>query len=124
MVWAANTEVFNNLVLPRRVLCWVSLWQALADVRADVMFCQWSAAGIGLQFKYVVLPEAVLLCCAVLYKTLRDDERPGRTLSWQFWPGRRPVPTALVTSISCRRAYCRNISMPIWRANVAYLDLL
>ena len=75
----ANTEVFNNLVISAAsFFCWVSLWQDLATSRAGVMFVSGLLLGIGLQFKYVVLPEAVLLCCAVLYKLLRDGERPGQ----------------------------------------------
>ena len=66
---AANTEVFNNLVVS--AASFLLLGQFITGprrVRAGAMFVSGLLLGIGLQFKYVVLPEAVLLCCAVLYK--------------------------------------------------------
>ena len=87
------------------------------------MFFSGLLLGIGLQFKYVVLPEAVLLCCAVLYKMLRDDERLGRTLSLAVLAlVGGLLPTALATFYFWQAGVLPEYLDANWRANVAYLD--
>jgi 4-amino-4-deoxy-L-arabinose transferase-like glycosyltransferase len=121
---AANTEVFNNLVVS--TASFLLLGQFIAGprrVRADAMFFSGLLLGIGLQFKYVVLPEAVLLCCAVLYKMLRDDERLGRTLSLAVLAlVGGLLPTALATFYFWHAGVLPEYLDANWRANVAYLD--
>jgi hypothetical protein len=121
---AANTEVFNNLVVS--AASFLLLGQFIAGsrrVRASAMFVSSLLLGIGLQFKYVVMPEAVLLCCAVLYKMLRDGERLVRTLSLAVLAMVGGLlPTALATLYFWHAGVLPAYLDANWRANVAYLD--
>jgi 4-amino-4-deoxy-L-arabinose transferase-like glycosyltransferase len=121
---AANTEVFNNLVVS--AASFLLLGQFITGtrrVRAVAMFVSGLLLGIGLQFKYVVLPEAVLLCCAVLYKMLRGGEGLGRTLSLAVLALIGGLlPTTLATFYFWYAGVLPTYLDANWRANVAYLD--
>jgi 4-amino-4-deoxy-L-arabinose transferase-like glycosyltransferase len=120
----ANTEVFNNLVITAASLLLLGQFMAgPGNARAGVMFVSGLLLGIGLQFKYVVLPEAVLLCCAVLCKLLRDGERPARTLSLAVLAvAGGLLPTALVTLYFWQAGLLQAYLDANLRANLAYLD--
>lgn len=121
---AANTEVFNNLVVT--AASYLLLGEVLAGarrVRPWVMFASGLLLGIGLQFKYVVLPEAVLFCGAVLYKLLRD----GGTLSRTVWLALLAMtggllPTGLATIYFWQAGALTAYLDANLRANAAYLD--
>ena len=121
---AANTEVFNNLVVS--AASFLLLGQFIVGplrVRASTMFVSGLLLGIGLQLKYVVMPEAVLLCCAVLYKILRDGERLVRTLSLAVLAMVGGLlPTSLATFYFWHAGVLPEYLDANWRANVAYLD--
>ena len=120
----ANTEVFNNLVIAAASLLLLGQFMAgPGNARAGVMFVSGLLLGIGLQFKYVVLPEAVLLCCGVLCKSLRDGERPARTLSLAVLAvAGGLLPTALVTLYFWQAGLLQAYLDANLRANLAYLD--
>jgi 4-amino-4-deoxy-L-arabinose transferase-like glycosyltransferase len=78
---AANTEVFNNLIVTAASLLLLGeMARPATTVRGGVVFAAALLFGLGLQIKYVVLPEAVLLCGALLIRLLRDGAGLGRTL--------------------------------------------
>jgi 4-amino-4-deoxy-L-arabinose transferase-like glycosyltransferase len=79
---AANTEVFNNLIVSvASFLLFGEMTRHGTRVRTGVILIASLLFGIGLQIKYVVLPEAAALCCMVLVKAWRDGEGFGR-LAW------------------------------------------
>jgi hypothetical protein len=75
---AANTEVFNNLIVTAASL--LLLGEMAQTVRGGAVFAAALLFGLGLQIKYVILPEAVLLCGALLIRMLREGAGLGRTL--------------------------------------------
>jgi hypothetical protein len=78
---AANTEVFNNLVVTAAsFLLLGQMTRPVGTVRARTVFAAALLFGLGLQIKYVVFPEAVLLCGALLFRLQREGAGLGRTL--------------------------------------------
>jgi 4-amino-4-deoxy-L-arabinose transferase-like glycosyltransferase len=78
---AANTEVFNNLIVTAAsFLLLDQMARPVSTVRARTAFAAGLLFGLGLQIKYVVFPEAVLLCGALLFRLWREGAGPGRTL--------------------------------------------
>ncbi len=78
---ASNTEVFNNLaVTAASYLLAGQLLTPAGVTRPAVMFAASLLLGIGLQLKYVVVPEAVALCGTVLLWQLRAGASIGRTI--------------------------------------------
>lgn len=75
---ASNTEVFNNLaVSAASYLLAGQLLTPAGVTRPAVMFAASLLLGIGLQLKYVVVPEAVALCGTVLLWQLRAGASIG-----------------------------------------------
>ena len=65
----ANTELFTNFLVASAayILCRVAVTAALVGRLRTASVCAAGLMfGLGLQFKYVVLPEAVLLCSGLL----------------------------------------------------------
>ena len=64
---AGNTEIFNNFVVTAAVaLLMNETSRRVQAERVSRMFLAALLFGIGLQIKYVVVPEAVLFCCLAL----------------------------------------------------------
>lgn len=78
---AANTEIFNNLVVTAAsFLLLGEMTRPAAAVRGRAVFAAGLLFGLGLQIKYVVFPEAALLCGALLIRLWRDGAGLRRTL--------------------------------------------
>jgi hypothetical protein len=121
---AANTEVFNNLVVTAAsLLLWNEMPANRKSVRAGVMFAAALLFGIGLQIKYVVFPEAALLCCTLLFFSLREGAGLGRTmrLAGVAMAGGL-LPTAVATLYFWQAGALQAYIDANLRANVAYLD--
>jgi hypothetical protein len=100
---AANTECFNNLIVTASsFLLFNETTRPTGYMRAGPVFAASLLLGIGLQIKYVVLPEAALLCCAALLHQWMHGAGTGRTIrlallaivggllptaiaTWYFW---------------------------------------
>ncbi len=120
---AANTEVFNNLVISAASLLLASEMTRADRPRAGIMFASGLLLGVGLQFKYVVLPEAVLFCCALLWKMLHDGGTLRRTLWFALVAmAGGLLPTALATLYFWLMGELPAYLDANLRANVAYLD--
>ena len=121
---AANTEVFNNLVVTAAsLLLWNEMDANRKLVRVGVMFAAGLLFGCGLQFKYVVFPEAALLCCTVLFFTWRDGGGLARTmrLAVAAMAGGL-LPTAVATLYFWHAGALQPYLDANVRANVSYLD--
>jgi hypothetical protein len=121
---AANTEVFNNLVVTAAsLLLWNELQANRKPVRATVMFAAGLLFGVGLQIKYVVFPEAALLCCALLFVSWRNGNSLRRTilLAGMAMAGGL-LPTAVATLYFWQAGALQAYLDANLRANVAYLD--
>jgi hypothetical protein len=71
---AANTEVINNLcITAASALLFSEMLRPAQALRTGRLFAAALLFGIGLQIKYVVLPEAVSLCCLVLVRAWRGS---------------------------------------------------
>jgi hypothetical protein len=121
---AANTEVFNNLmVTAASLLLWNEMPANRKPVRAGVVFAAGLLFGIGLQIKYVIFPEATLLCCTLLFFSWREGGGLARTIRLAgVAMAAGLLPTAVATlyfwQVGALQAYLdANL-----RANVAYLD--
>jgi 4-amino-4-deoxy-L-arabinose transferase-like glycosyltransferase len=78
---AGNTEVFNNfIVTAASFLLLEEMVRPMAAVRARMVFAAALLFGVGLQIKYVVIPESVFLCCAFLFHFWRQGARLERLL--------------------------------------------
>lgn len=78
---AANTEVFNNLIVTAASFLLLDrMARPVSAVRARTVFAAGMLFGLGLQIKYVVFPEAVLLCGALLFRLWCEGAGLGRTL--------------------------------------------
>jgi hypothetical protein len=72
--WAglsANTEIFNNTCVTFAAYHLFSATKCTTHRLPRIMVAA-LALGVGLQIKYVILPEAVLLCLAYLYALVRE----------------------------------------------------
>ena len=91
---AANTEVINNLcITAASALLFSEMLRPAHALRTGRLFAAALLFGIGLQIKYVVLPEAVSLCCLVL--VARGAAAPAHHAS-PAWP-----------DLPCSAAFCR-----------------
>jgi hypothetical protein len=78
---AANTECFNNLLVTASAfLLFNETTRATGVMRTGVVFAASLLLGIGLQIKYVVLPEAAFLCCAMLLHQWKNGAGTGRVI--------------------------------------------
>jgi hypothetical protein len=121
---ASNTEVFNNLVVTAAsLLLWNEMPANRNSVRAGVMFAAGLLFGIGLQIKYVIFPEASLLCCTLLFFSWREGAGLGRTmrLAGVAMAGGL-LPTAVATLYFWQAGALQPYLDANLRANVAYLD--
>jgi hypothetical protein len=121
---AANTEVFNNLVVTAAsLLLWNEMPANRKSVRAGAMFAAGLLFGVGLQIKYVIFPEASLLCCTLLFFSWREGAGLGRTmrLAGTAMAGGL-LPTALATLYFWQAGALQPYLDANLRANVAYLD--
>ena len=126
---AANTEVFNNLVVTAAsLLLWNQMPANRKPVRAGVMFAAGLLFGIGLQIKYVVFPEATLLCCTLLFFSWReggghDGSGLGRTIRLAgIAMAGGLLPTIVATLYFWQAGALQPYLDANLRANVAYLD--
>lgn len=122
---AANTEVFNSAVVSAASLLLLGEFlRPGAQTRTSRVFAAALLFGVGLQIKYVVFPEAALLCSAVLVHAWNGGMRWWRVLRLAcFAVAGGLLPTALATGYfwwaGALPAYLdANI-----RANTAYVDL-
>jgi hypothetical protein len=121
---AGNTEVFNNLIVTAASLLLLEqMARPVAAVQAWVIFAAGLLLGIGLQIKYVIVPEAVFFCCALLFRLWRDGMAFGRVLALAMLAiAGGLLPTVIMTlyfwSAGALTAYLdANL-----RANVEYLE--
>ena len=121
---AANTEVFNNLVVTAAsLLLWNEMPANRKPARSGVVFAAGLLFGIGLQIKYVVFPEATLLCCALLFFTWRDGAGLVRILRLAAVAiAGGLLPTAVATLYFWQAGALQAYLDANLRANVAYLD--
>src|ERR1051326_4679060 len=74
-----NTEVFNNfIVTAASFLLLEEMARPVAAARGWVVFLAALLFGVGLQIKYVVIPESIFLCCAFLFHLWRTGTRLDR----------------------------------------------
>jgi hypothetical protein len=122
---AANTEVLNNLVITAAslILCG-ELLRTGTRIHAGRLFAASFLLGLGLQFKYVVFPEAATFCCIVLVHGWISANSLGRTVRLALLSmlgGLLPtlIATLYFWHVGALQAYLdANV-----RANVAYLDM-
>jgi 4-amino-4-deoxy-L-arabinose transferase-like glycosyltransferase len=121
---AANTEVFNNLaVAAASFLLAGELVRETGAARPGPVFAGALLLGIGLQLKYVVFPEAVLLCCTLLLYQLRNGTSLRRTLGLAgIAIAAGLLPTAIATLYYWWAGALQPYLDATLRANVAYVD--
>ena len=121
---AANTEVFNNLaVTAASFLLAGELVATTGAARMAPVFAGSLLLGIGLQFKYVVFPEAVMLCSTLLLYQLRDGASPWRTLVLAgIAIAAGLLPTVIATTYYWWEGALQAYLDATLRANVAYVD--
>jgi hypothetical protein len=121
---AANTEVFNNLaVTAASFLLAGELTAAARAARMLPVFGGSLLLGIGLQFKYVVFPEAVLLCSTLLLFQLRNGVSLWRTIGLAgVAVAGGLLPTVLATMYYFWAGALQAYLDATLRANVAYVD--
>lgn len=122
---AANTEVFNNCAVT--AASFLLLGETLRGgrvVRDHVVFAAGLLFGIGLQIKYVVIPEATLLCSTSLFLSWRGSTGTGRILRMMcFMVAGGLLPTAVATFYFWQTGVLRAYLQANVGSNVAYLDL-
>jgi 4-amino-4-deoxy-L-arabinose transferase-like glycosyltransferase len=121
---AANTEVFNNLMVTAASFLLSGLLLSPArTVRAGPMFAASLLLGIGLQLKYVVFPEAAALCGTILIWQLRAGAPVRRVIGLA---GISVVGGLLPTIVATLYFWWAGALQPYLdatlRANVAYVD--
>jgi 4-amino-4-deoxy-L-arabinose transferase-like glycosyltransferase len=121
---AANTEMFNNLlVAAASLLLWSELSRRPPRLRTGIMFAAGLLFGIGLQIKYVVFPEAVLLCCTALWLAWRNGAGLARiTLLAGVAMAGGLLPTGVATLYFWQAGALQSYLDASLRANVAYLE--
>ena len=119
---AANTEVFNNLaVTAASFLLAGEVFSARA--RIAPIFAASLLLGIGLQFKYVVFPEAALLCSTLLLYQLRNGASFRRILGLAgIAIAGGLLPTVIATAYYWWAGAFQAYLDATLRANVAYVD--
>lgn len=122
---AANTEVFNNfLVTAAAVLLLRETLREHGPMRAGPWFAAALLFGAGLQVKYVVFPEAVLLCSAALLHAWFAGEKLGRLAGIAALAVLGGLlPTALASLYFWQAGAWQAYLDANLRANLAYLDL-
>jgi 4-amino-4-deoxy-L-arabinose transferase-like glycosyltransferase len=120
----ANTEVVNNLFVTAAAALLMRETRPARAMRAGVMFLAALLLGIGLQIKYVVLPEAVTFCCLALVLAWQD----GVGLSRLLWLAGLGVlggilPTAAMTMYFWSAGALQPYLDANLLANAAYLNL-
>jgi hypothetical protein len=120
---AANTELFNNM--PVTAAAFVLLGEYLRPataIRAPLIFLSSLLFGVGLQFKYVVFPEAAVLSCALLLRCLLGGGGLPRTMSLAAVAvAGGLVPTALATFYFWQAGALQAYLDANVRANLAYV---
>jgi 4-amino-4-deoxy-L-arabinose transferase-like glycosyltransferase len=121
---AANTEVFNNLAVTAASFLLASeLVAENAAARMGPVFAGSLLFGIGLQFKYVVFPEAVLLCATLLLWQLRNGVSLWRTMRLAgIAIAAGLLPTLIATAYYWWEGALQAYLDATLRANVAYVD--
>ncbi len=122
---AANTEVINNLFVTAAATLLMSEFVPIARaLRIGRMFAAALLLGMGLQIKYVVLPEAVFLCCLALMLAWHAGASYGRLalLAGVAMLGGL-VPTAAATLYFWHAGALQPYLDANLVANAAYLDL-
>jgi hypothetical protein len=119
---AANTEVFNNLaVTAASFLLAGELTPAAA--RVIPVFAGSLLLGVGLQFKYVVFPEAAMLCGTLLLYQLRNGATLRRTIGLAgIAIAGGLLPTLIATAYYWWAGALQPYLDATLRANVAYVD--
>jgi 4-amino-4-deoxy-L-arabinose transferase-like glycosyltransferase len=124
--WAglsANTEIFNNLCVTFAAYHLVAAAREPHDRPWAVMAA--FALGVGLQIKYVVFPEAVLMCLGYLLASYRRDRDPGRCAAdaaLMVLAG--CLPTALVVAYFWSAGALQAFLQANIGANVTYVGLV
>ncbi len=121
---AANTEVFNNLaVTAGSFLLAGELVAARGTARTARVFAGALLLGIGLQLKYVVFPEAAMLCCTLLLWQLRNGTSLARICVLAgIAAAAGLLPTMIATAYYWWEGALQAYLDATLRANVAYVD--
>ena len=119
---AANTEVFNNLAVA--AASYLLAGEVItARARVAPVFAGSLLLGIGLQFKYVVFPEAAMLCSTLLLYQLRNGSSFRRTLGLAgIAIAAGLLPTVIATAYYWWAGALQAYIDATLRANVAYVD--
>ncbi len=117
---AANTEVFNNLAVTAASFV---LAGELIPARVVPVFAGALLLGFGLQFKYVVFPEAAMLCGTLLLYQLRNGATLRRTIGLAgIAIAGGLLPTLIATAYYWWAGALQPYLDATLRANVAYVD--
>jgi 4-amino-4-deoxy-L-arabinose transferase-like glycosyltransferase len=121
---AANTEVFNNLAVTAASFLLAGALDSADDRRrTSLIFLGSLLLGIGLQFKYVVFPEAVMLCCTLLLWQLRNGTSLARICVLAgIAAAAGLLPTMIATAYYWWEGALQAYLDATLRANVAYVD--
>ncbi len=118
---AANTEIFNNLAVT--AASYLLAGELVTPAGKGRMFAGALLLGIGLQFKYVVFPEAVMLCGTLLLCQLRNGVAVPRTLGLACIAiAAGLLPTVIATAYYWWAGALQAYLDATLRANVAYVD--
>ncbi len=120
---SANTEIFNNLIVTFAAYHLITAARRPSSLSRAVMAA--FVLGIGLQFKYVVFPEAVLLSLAYLvasYRLNRDLGDAGVAAGFMMLAGL--LPTFLVVVYFWSQGALQTFLSANIGANVTYVALV
>jgi hypothetical protein len=124
--WAglsANTEIFNNLLVTFAAYHLITAARRPPNLSRAVMAA--FVLGIGLQFKYVVFPEAVLLSLAYLVASYRRDRDLGSTsVAAGFMMLAGLLPTVFVVGYFWSKGALQTFLSANIGANVSYIAMV
>jgi 4-amino-4-deoxy-L-arabinose transferase-like glycosyltransferase len=120
---SANTEIFNNLLVTFAAYHLITAARRPSGLSRAVMAA--FVLGIGLQFKYVVFPEAVLLSLAYLVASYRRDRDLGSaSVAAGFMILAGLLPTVFVVGYFWSKGALQTFLSANIGANVTYVALV
>jgi hypothetical protein len=120
---SANTEIFNNLLVTFAAYHLITAARLPSNLSRAVMAA--FVLGVGLQFKYVVFPEAVLLSLAYLVTSYRRDRDLGSaSVAAGFMMLAGLLPTVFVVGYFWSKGALQTFLNANIGANVTYVGLV
>jgi Dolichyl-phosphate-mannose-protein mannosyltransferase len=120
---SANTEIFNNLLVTFAAYHLITAARRPSSLSRAIMAA--FVLGIGLQFKYVVFPEAVLLSLAYLVASYRRDRDLGSaSVAAGFMMLAGLLPTVFVIGYFWSKGALQTFLSANIGANVTYVALV